>query len=83
MTNCGYRCVDGYDVGCPEYGNMINAADPDCPGHGDRSQKNEAEGIFRELVRVKDEWFWMLQFYADDRHEDISHPHLRTEWEKL
>lgn len=37
MTNCGWRCVDGEDVGAPEWSwNMINAADENCPEHGDK-----------------------------------------------
>lgn len=47
-------------------------------------QKNEAGELFtRELIKVEDDWFWKTDFYADDRHEDISHCHLRTEWEEL
>lgn len=32
---CGYRCVDGYDLGTdPQYWGYVQA-DPECPEHGD------------------------------------------------
>lgn len=86
-TSCGYRCVDGEDVGFLEYANMINVADPNCPEHGENKffkKNNKGELYTRELVNLKDEgWHWMTNYYANDPHEDISHCHLRTEWEKL
>lgn len=33
-TDCGYRCIDGWDVGLSEYGNTIVTADPYCHDHG-------------------------------------------------
>lgn len=47
-------------------------------------QKNEAGELY--LSRILSQggvWFVRTDFYADDRHDDISHCHLRTEWRAM
>lgn len=73
-TDCGYRCVDGFDVGAPEWAwNVINAADPECSEHW--------TGCTAQTVFWPEEESCEARCFKDKNHSGAHEDEILGEWD--